>query len=91
MWKKFWCKKEENKVKARRSVEYSYFRGFRFAAGIGWRGGQVNSRKHDAPRRRFYGGGQRRGAGVSTINTSRRNVPRAPTSAVRSLRVRPNS
>lgn len=39
---------------------------------IGWRVGQVNSRKHDAPWRRFYGGGQRRGAGVSAINTSRR-------------------
>lgn len=41
-------------------------------AVIGWRVGQVNSRKHDAPWRRFYGGGQRRGAGVSAINTSRR-------------------
>lgn len=39
---------------------------------IGRRVGQVNSRKPDAPWRRFYGGGQRRGAGVSAINTSRR-------------------
>lgn len=63
---------EKKKIDFRKEILVSFPAFPILGRFIGWRVGQVNSRKHDAPWRRFYGGGQRRGAGVSAINTSRR-------------------